>query len=114
MHPVIVSLNVPVAWYKDDPLTATIGSSVRTLPGTQLSFTCPARGIPSPAISWRKGNEVLLQTGLLLTLGAVDSSNQGQYTCVATNIAGSAEASSDVTLEGALQHLPFRMGGKEK
>ena len=100
MHPLIVSQTEPVVWHKTEPLTATIGSSIQTLPGTQVSLSCPATGIPSPTLSWRKGNETLAQSGMLLTLGAVESENEGQYTCVATSIAGSAEASSDVTLEG--------------
>ena len=44
---------------------------------------------------------------MLLTLGAVDSDNEGQYTCVATNIAGSAEAISDVTLEGLFDYVLY-------
>lgn len=103
MHPVIVSLNIPVAWYKAEPLTATIGTSIQALPGTQISLSCPATGVPPPAISWRKENETLLQSGTELILGAVNYENEGRYTCVATNIAGSAEASSDLAVEGAYQ-----------
>lgn len=51
-------------------------------------------------MSWKKGNESLAQSGMLLTLDAVDSDDEGQYTCIATNIVGSDEASSDIALEG--------------
>ena len=113
MHPVVKSLSVPVLWYKAEPLTSTIGSSIRTLPGTQVSLTCPAKGIPPPTISWRKGSEILPQTGSLFAIGVVDSDNAGKYTCVATNMAGSAEASSDVIIEGSLCFNKARsMSGK--
>ena len=100
MHPVIISVNVPVVWYKLEPLETTIGSSIQTLPGTQVSLNCRATGVPLPKITWKWEGESLLQTGISLKLDAVELKNSGQYTCVATNIAGSAEASSNITIEG--------------
>ena len=104
MHPVIISVNVPLIWYKVEPLKATIGSSIQTLPGTQVSLNCRATGLPLPKITWRRGGERLLQTGISLNLDAVELKNAGQYTCVATNIAGSAKASSNIFIEGTLKH----------
>lgn len=103
MHPVIISVNVPLIWYKVEPLKATIGSSIQTLPGTQVSLNCRATGLPLPKITWRRGGERLLQTGISLNLDAVELKNAGQYTCVATNIAGSAKASSNIFIEGTLK-----------
>lgn len=62
-------------------------------------------------MSWKKGNESLAQSGMLLTLDAVDSDDEGQYTCIATNIVGSDEASSDIALEGmfCLSFLPTQL-----
>lgn len=103
MHPVIISVNVPVVWYKLEPLETTIGSFIQTLPGTQVSLNCRATGIPLPKITWRWEGERLLQTGISLKLDAVELKNSGQYTCVATNIAGSAEANSNITIQGTLK-----------
>ncbi|XP_068741513.1 hemicentin-1-like isoform X2 [Montipora capricornis] len=99
MLPLIVSDSDPIVWYKADPLAATIGSSIRTLSGVKISLTCPATGNPTPTVSWRKGGKTLSTSGLYLTISAADSDDVGLYTCVATNIAGSAEASSDIAIE---------------
>lgn len=96
----IISHSDAIVWYKADPLSATIGSPIRTLVGTRITLTCPATGSPTPKVSWKKGVVTLNQTGLYLTIDAVGSDGAGIYTCVTTNIAGSAEASSDIAVEG--------------
>ncbi|NXK97014.1 HMCN1 protein, partial [Formicarius rufipectus] len=66
----------------------------------RVALPCPARGVPKPAVKWlHNGREVtgsepgvsLLEGGTLLVLAAVTPSDGGEYVCVATNEAGSAE-----------------------
>ncbi|XP_029819877.1 hemicentin-1, partial [Manacus vitellinus] len=66
----------------------------------RVAFPCPARGVPKPAIRWlHNGRELtgrepgiaVLEDGTLLVIAAVTPSHSGDYVCVATNEAGSAE-----------------------
>lgn len=95
---------------------------VRTGPGTSLYLHCDvSEGVPKPDVKWLKDGQSLAQaldgyqylvftSGVLLienlTLPIEASqlgkgSMEGNYTCVATNIAGMATASSYVVLFGS-------------
>ncbi|NWV42606.1 HMCN1 protein, partial [Grantiella picta] len=74
-----------------------------------LELDCPARGTPSPAITWFKdgqpvgeeaGHKVLLN-GQKLVISQAQVSDAGRYKCVATNKAGEHEKEFDVTV-----HVP--------
>ncbi|XP_039085354.1 hemicentin-2 [Hyaena hyaena] len=67
--------------------------------GDNASLPCPARGVPQPQVTWRKGPsseplrgrpglEVLAEGSLLLA--SVSPTDSGDYECQATNEAGSA------------------------
>ncbi|OWK57262.1 Hemicentin-1 [Lonchura striata] len=65
-----------------------------------ISFPCPAKGIPKPAIKWlRNGRELtgaepglsVLEDGTLLVIAALTPSDSGDYVCVAANEAGSTQ-----------------------
>lgn len=89
---------------------------VKAGPSAQLTLRCDiTEGIPTPVVKWLKdGNEVLTSGGynpisLNLTLSLpTNASNaekeeiEGNYTCVAINVAGVASASSHVTLFGGI------------
>ncbi|XP_055671290.1 hemicentin-1 [Falco peregrinus] len=66
----------------------------------RVAFPCPAKGIPKPVIKWlHNGRELtgheagisILEDGTLLIIASVTPSDNGEYICVATNEAGSAE-----------------------
>ena len=72
--------------------------NVSVVENNRLTLPCPTSGTPTPRISWFKdgyvltGNEIgvrLLPDGSL-QLDHAQSSDAGQYTCLAENVAGNA------------------------
>uniref|UniRef100_A0A8C1I856 Hemicentin 1 n=1 Tax=Cyprinus carpio TaxID=7962 RepID=A0A8C1I856_CYPCA len=66
----------------------------------QITFPCPAKGTPEPVIKWfRNGQELtgnepgvsILEDGTLLILASVSPLDNGEYTCMAVNDAGTTE-----------------------
>ncbi|XP_017573536.2 hemicentin-1 isoform X3 [Pygocentrus nattereri] len=66
----------------------------------RIAFPCPAKGLPQPVIKWfRNGQELtgkepgvsILEDGTLLILASVSPLDNGEYTCMAVNDAGSTE-----------------------
>uniref|UniRef100_A0A8C1K3P7 Hemicentin-1 n=1 Tax=Cyprinus carpio TaxID=7962 RepID=A0A8C1K3P7_CYPCA len=66
----------------------------------QIAFPCPAKGTPEPVIKWfRNGQELtgnepgvsILEDGTLLILASVSPLDNGEYTCIAVNDAGTTE-----------------------
>nr|DBA18217.1 TPA: hypothetical protein GDO54_016492 [Pyxicephalus adspersus] len=73
--------------------------STKAIVGKTLILECEARGHPLPLITWLKegvpieinDNTRLLYNGKRLEIKSTKDSDQGQYICVATNLAGEAE-----------------------
>ncbi|KAG8556200.1 hypothetical protein GDO81_017963 [Engystomops pustulosus] len=73
--------------------TATIGNSV--------TFSCDAYGMPTPTLNWFKdGSNInpsdyldmyILAGGSKMKIDRAELSNSGNYTCIATNVEGSAQ-----------------------
>ena len=91
-----------------DFFTITIGSNLTTLASSGLEIKCPAYGFPKPVIRWyRQGIpvepgvtlKVDNDTGTLATL-SIFHGKGGTFTCKATNVKGSVNASSVVTVLG--------------
>ncbi|EDO32298.1 predicted protein, partial [Nematostella vectensis] len=93
--------------------TVTIGANVSALRGSSITLTCTAEGLPVPAVVWKKGGATLQQGGRAFTLSSTESADSGRYDCVATNLKGTAMASSAVTIHGTLgdPHLGRKVGG---
>ena len=74
--------------------------------GGNTAFYCTVGGNPSPRIEWRfKGRKLALGAKQSikdgrLTIKHLNYSDAGQYTCVATNILGSSEASGNLSVRG--------------
>ncbi len=59
--------------------------------GASVTFSAAASGVPAPAYQWLKnGSAISGATGSALTLNNVQASDAGDYTVLATNLAGSA------------------------
>ncbi len=73
------------------PAFTTQPASQTVTAGGSASFTVAVSGSPAPTLQWRKGTTNLAgQTGATLSLAGVSASDAGNYTCVASNSAGSA------------------------
>ncbi|XP_063796284.1 hemicentin-1 isoform X2 [Pseudophryne corroboree] len=78
----------------------------KVIAGTPLILECKASGHPVPLITWLKegvpiqtnGNIRLLYSGKQLEIKTTEEYDHGQYTCVATNIAGEAQIKYDVSV----------------
>ncbi|CAB1323870.1 unnamed protein product, partial [Coregonus sp. 'balchen'] len=75
--------------------------------GHPVDLPCVARGVPQPFLAWLKDGAALVVDGTQyrtsldgsLTLGQVGLSDQGTYTCLATNIAGSDQANVQLQVQ---------------
>lgn len=62
--------------------------------GQNVEVRCLAAGNPSPSIRWLTTHDVLIPTqGGVLKIASVRKSDEGEYTCVATNPSGSNSGS---------------------
>ena len=74
--------------------------------GGNTFFYCTVGGNPPPSVQWRfKGRKLPLGAKHLIKEGELaiknlNYSDAGQYTCAATNILGSSEASSNLSVRG--------------
>ncbi|XP_061159693.1 neural cell adhesion molecule L1-like protein isoform X7 [Syngnathus typhle] len=75
------------------------------LKGAELQLECVPGGNPTPTIEWMKmGDELTTRAkldnyGKLLTIAAVEESDEGKYMCLAKNSAGKASHYFDVIVE---------------
>uniref|UniRef100_M3ZDA5 Cell adhesion molecule-related/down-regulated by oncogenes n=1 Tax=Xiphophorus maculatus TaxID=8083 RepID=M3ZDA5_XIPMA len=65
--------------------------------GDEIRFVCSASGSPPPQISWSHGNMPLADQPGVLTIRGTLPEDAGDYTCQATNEAGSASQSASLT-----------------
>ncbi|XP_029473326.1 LOW QUALITY PROTEIN: hemicentin-1 [Rhinatrema bivittatum] len=75
-------------------------SQLTVTEGNLISLICESSGIPPPGLSWKKNGSLLmadllgrvrvLSGGRQLQISIAENSDAGSYTCVASNLAGSA------------------------
>ncbi|XP_056668537.1 hemicentin-2 isoform X2 [Monodelphis domestica] len=88
---------VEVLVHEQPSVTVLEGENI-TAPFLQpVTIQCVAAGMPVPNLSWWKNGVSLVTTGGSLQIEKVDLRDEGNYTCVATNLAG--EAKRDVVLK---------------
>lgn len=96
-----------------------VGGNVTILEGRNLLLRCPAEGLPQPSTSWLfNGIPVVVSDTLQFDQGTgelkiieMSQEDVGEYSCVATNIAGEAVETSYATVIGELiyGHLAVRL-----
>ncbi|XP_059179637.1 neural cell adhesion molecule L1-like [Physella acuta] len=98
------------------PLFLVSPQNTEVREGSELRLACTASGNPNPNITWSLpdslnisqytsdgfSNEVLLNNGTLL-VRKTNRTHEGQFTCIAANTVGSAQASAYVSISG----LPY-------
>lgn len=90
-----------------------IGGNVTIIEGRNLLLRCPVEGLPKPSTTWRfNGISVDVSDTLQIDQNTGDlkiiemtQDDVGEYSCVATNIAGEAIEASYTTVIGELIYL---------
>ncbi|XP_048583436.1 hemicentin-2 isoform X2 [Nematostella vectensis] len=101
--PTIMTLDDKFEFIVNATFTVTIGANVSALRGSSITLTCTAEGLPVPFVVWKKGGATLQQGGRAFTLSSTESADSGRYDCVATNLKGTAIASSAVTIHDKIE-----------
>jgi sugar lactone lactonase YvrE len=100
--------------------TTTVAPSITTQPSSQsvsagatATFTAGASGTPAPTYQWQKNGVALSNTGTLsgattstLTITNAQSTDEGSYTVVATNTAGSVTSNAATLTVGSTPPPP--------
>ena len=79
-------------------LSEAVGGNILCRDGIDLELTCSVQGLPTPKITWLRRNEKV-GTGWKLKLGILKEQTSGNYTCLATNIAGEARKTTKLTVK---------------
>ena len=102
VEPKILSSNKNVKDFKSVRHELVIGDNLETLEGSAVYVRCPSTGNPAPKIEWKKsGTSSSLQivSNTLVLLDGTWSDN-GTYSCTASNGAGSDEKSTYINFMG--------------
>ena len=95
-----------IIWYEKQPFKGKVGDNLTTLKGRKLTLTCPAFGLPQPAISWYRGGMRMKSGGNYVAIGNtlimfnLDPMDTDRYTCVARNFAGVTSATTTLKVHG--------------
>ena len=75
----------------DPTITSVSGESRPVCEGEQVVLTCEAEGDPKPYLAWKRNSKALQNlTNTTYNISSVKRGDEGNYTCEATNVAGSA------------------------
>ena len=99
------SLELPIAAPVFTKKTQSLPNFIKKSPGESLHRPCEALGSPPPAISWLHDGRPFSSSSLL-SLDKLESADSGTYTCLATNLAGTARNQFSVSVESARVELP--------
>lgn len=82
--------------------------------GHSIELPCVIQGVPHPSVSWKKDGTTLVADGAhyslsrngTLAVRQVALSDEGNYTCVASNVAGQDKASIQLQVQGEAVTVP--------
>ena len=85
-----------------------IGQDLRVVEGLIVRLVCPVRGFPNPEVSWFLNDRIVKTSGRFLVdtrsnsliVDGIQVQDTGQVSCTASNSAGSATASSFISIIG--------------
>lgn len=96
-----------------------IGKNIVALSGTEITINCTVNGLPRPNVTWYKDG-ILLSVddyerfsvqknlyGSLLTVKKAEPSDSANYTCNATNLAGTTKKTSEVKVIGKILLISY-------
>ena len=81
--------------------SAIVGGNILTVVSSSIELTCSAQGTPPPEISWKRG-EVEVAKGRRFTIRKVKEVDSGNYTCVASSIAGQDSRTTRLLVKGEM------------
>jgi hemicentin len=87
------------------PVDVNVGRHVTSLSRVNITLNCSSRGVPPPRIEWMNGGKILDVVGPMLSLKNVSRTDSGKYTCVASNVAGKANASTVINVTGSMRGI---------
>ncbi|XP_069842937.1 hemicentin-2 [Dendropsophus ebraccatus] len=98
--------------YTERPIATAVKSAVQVAIGEEAVLECRTEGLPQPLVAWYKGDKEVKgpasgQYGGALTLQEVTAEDAGDYTCVASNEAGSASDVIQVEVGTPPQFVDF-------
>lgn len=85
---------------KIERVSVTVGGVVTTLDGNGVTILCQVSGFPKPQIRWLKDGEVAQGGGDSYNVEAAVADNGSNYSCIASNIAGKAKATTQINILG--------------
>ena len=100
VKPKIISVEEKVEKYEPISIVADVGSIIHSLDMNNMSLRCRATGLPKPKISWFKQGLPVQSNGEFLSILSAKKNDSGNYTCIATNLAGSVFKTSFVLIRG--------------
>lgn len=105
-HYQIFSIDGPEIWQVTPSVVKNVGSNV--------SFSCTAKGNPEPEVRWNFQNQTKAvgKWQITLQISKVKLANAGLYTCTATNEVGSATKTVSLTVKGKSDVIGVNGGQK--
>ena len=85
--------------------TTSLQNYIKKLPGSSLLLPCEALGSPRPSLTWLHEGRTL-DSDPILSITSLTQSHSGVYTCLASNLLGSARTEFSVTVESPRVELP--------
>lgn len=85
---------------KIERVSVTVGGVVTTLDGNGVTILCQVSGFPKPQIRWLKDGQVVQGEGDSYNVEAAVPDDGGNYSCIASNVAGEAKATTQVNILG--------------
>ena len=98
--PIISTKEQDLEVLKIEDFSVAVGGVLTTLDDNKVTLVCESSGMPDPQITWEKDGAEVQKGGKFYTIETAVRSDSGNYTCVATNIAGRARATSQLILLG--------------